>query len=102
MNLEMYLTMLRREYGIGTRVIRIKDMNNREEHTCYNVILIPQDMDGEDGVSYRIESDIEGLSDDIRYNPSSYAVLGAWPLDELVRGAMYIEDTAAVYFESEV
>lgn len=102
MNLEHYLTMLRWEGGIGIRAIRIRDLTNREEHTCYDVILIPQEMDCEDGVSYRIDTDDEELNDALRDHPDKIAVLGAWPLRELINGAMYMEDTVADYFESEV
>lgn len=102
MNLEHYLNMLRWEGGIGIRAIRVRDLTNREEHTCYDVILIPQEMDGEDGVSYRIDTDDEEFSDAIRLHPDKIAVLGAWPLRELINGAMYMEDTINDYFESEV
>lgn len=102
MNLEHYLTMLRWEGGIGIRAIRVRDLTNREEHTCYDVILIPQEMDDEDGVSYRIDTDDEELSVAIRLHPDKIAVLGAWPLRELIAGAMYMEDTVNDYFESEV
>lgn len=102
MNLEHYLNMLRWEGGIGIRAIRVRDLTNREEHTCYDVILIPQEMDGEDGVSYRIDTDDEELNEAIRLHPDKIAVLGAWPLRELINGAMYIEDTVNDYFESEV
>jgi len=103
MNLEHYLTMLRWEGGIGIRAIRVRDLTDREEHTCYDVILIPQEMDDdEDGVSYRIDTDDEGLEGALRHHPDKIAVLGAWPLRELINGAMYIEDTVNDYFESEV
>lgn len=102
MNLEHYLQMLRWEGAIGIRAIRARDLTNREEHTCYDVILIPQEMDDEDGVSYRIDTDDEELNDAIRLHPDKIAVLGAWPLRELINGAMYMEDTVNDYFESEV
>ena len=102
MNLEHYLNMLRREGAIGIRAIRVRDLTDRENHTCYDVILIPQEMDGGDGVSYRIESDIDELADAVRSHPDKIAVLGAWALRELINGAMYMEDTVEDYFESEV
>lgn len=102
MNLEHYLNMLCWEGAIGIRAIRIRDLTDRENHTCYDVILIPQEMDGDDGVSYRIESDADELVDAIRLHPDKIAVLGAWALRGLINGAMYMEDTVNDYFESEV
>lgn len=102
MNLEHYLQMLRWEGAIGIRAIRVRDLTNREEHTCYDVILIPQEMDDEDGVSYRIDTDDDELNEAIKHHPDKIAVLGAWPLRELINGAMYMEDTVNDYFESEV
>lgn len=102
MNLEHYLSMLRWEGAIGIRAIRVRDLTDRENHDCYDVILIPEEMDGEDGVSYRIESDIEDLKAAIDSHPDKIAVLGAWALRELINGAMYMEDTVNDYFESEV
>lgn len=102
MNLEHYLSMLRWEGAIGIRAIRLRDLADRETHTCYDAILIPQEMDGDDGVSYRLDTDDDELSDAIRLHPDKIAVLGAWALRELINGAMYMEDTVADYFESEV
>lgn len=102
MNLEHYLNMLRWEEAIGIRVIRVRDLTDRENHTCYDVILIPQEMDGGVGVSYRADTDNDELHDAIRRHPDKIAVLGAWALRELINGAMYMEDTVNDYFESEV
>ena len=102
MKFEAYLTMLRWEAGIGIRVVRVQDITDHDNHTHYDVILIPTDMDGEDGVSYRIVSDIDEIRDRLKLWPTQFAVTAAWPLTDLVRGAMYMEDAVADYFESEV
>lgn len=102
MNLEHYLNMLRWEGAVGIRAIRIRDITERESHTCYDAILIPQEMDGEDGVSYKVDTDDDELNVGIRRHPDKIAVLGAWALRELINGAMYMEDTVNDYFESEV
>lgn len=102
MNLEHYLNKLRWEGAIGIRAIRVRDLTDRENHTCYDAILIPQDMDSDDGVSYRCDTDDDELNDAIRLHPDKIVVLGAWALRELINGAMYMEDTVNDYFESEV
>ena len=100
MYFDKYLLMLRWEAGIGPRALRVRDNINRDG--CYDVILIPQEMDEETGVTYLIESDLEEIRDRLILTPHQFAVLGAWTLSELIKGAMYIEDTVTDYFESEV
>ena len=101
MRFESYLTMLRWEAPIAPRIIRVKDLIDHND-TCYDVILIPQEMDEESGVSYRIESDIDEIRERMELWPTQFAVLGSWTISDLVKGAMYMEDTTADYFESEV
>ena len=102
MRLESYLTMLRWEAAIAPRIIRVKDKNDHDNDTCYDVVLIPSEMDGESGVSYRIDTDIDEIKERMELWPTQFAVLGAWTISDLVKGAMYMEDTTADYFESEV
>lgn len=102
MNLEKYLEYLRWEGDIGIRAIRVRDMAGREDMVCYDIILIPEHMDSEDGAFYRIESDIDGFKDVLLTRPDTFYVFGAWDLSDLIKGAMYMEDTASDYFESEV
>ena len=102
MKLNSYFTMLRWEAGIAARIIRVKDLNDHDNISCYDVILIPSEMDGEGGVSYRIDSDIEEIRERMELQPSQFAVLGAWLVSDLVKGAMYMADTVTDYFESEV
>ena len=102
MNLEKYLEYLRWEGDIGIRAIRVRDMADREDMVCYDIILIPENMDGEDGVFYRIESDIDGFKDVLLTRPGTFLVYGAWNLADLIKGAMYMEDMKDAYFESEV
>lgn len=102
MNLEKYLNYLRWEGDIGIRAIRVRDMADREDMTCYDIILIPEHMDGEDGAFYRIESDIDGFKDVLLTRPDTFLVFGAWNLTDLIKGAMYMEDMKEAYFESEV
>lgn len=101
MNFEKYLTMLRWEADIGSRIIRVRDLIDHVV-TCYDVILIPSEMDGESGVSYRIDTDIEEIKERMELWPTQFAVFGSWTISDLVKGAMYMEDTTADYFESEV
>lgn len=101
MNFEKYLTMLRWEVDIGSRIIRVRDLIDHNV-TCYDIILIPSEMDEEDGVSYRIDTDIEEIKERMELWPTQFVVLGAWTISDLVKGAMYMEDTTADYFESEV
>ena len=101
MNFEKYLTMLRWEADIGSRIIRVGDLTDHAV-TCYDIILIPSEMDKEDGVSYRIVTDIEEIKERMELWPALFAVLGSWTISDLVKGAMYMEDTTADYFESEV
>lgn len=101
MKLNSYFTMLRWEAGIGPRIIRVKDLIDHND-TCYDVILIPTEMDGESGVSYRIDSDIEEIKERMELWPTQFVVLGSWTISDLVKGAMYMEDATADYFESEV
>ena len=102
MKLDSYFTMLRWEAGIAARIIRVKDLTDHNNVTCYDVVLIPSEMDGESGVSYRIDSDIEEIRGRMELWPTQFAVLGAWSISDLVKGAMYVSDTASDYFESEV
>ena len=102
MNLEKYLEYLRWEGDIGIRAIRVRDMVDREDMTRYDIILIPEHMDGEDGAFYRIESDIDGFKDVLLTRPDTFLVFGAWSLTDLIKGAMYMEDMKEAYFESEV
>lgn len=102
MNLEKYLTYLQWEGDIGIRAIRVRDLADREEVVCYDVILVPEHMDGEDGAFYSIVSDIDGLKDVLLTRPDTFHVFGAWNLTDLIKGAMYMEDMKEAYFESEV
>ena len=101
MKLDKYLNMLRWEADIGPRIIRVRDLivNNV---ICYDIILIPSEMDEESGASYRIDSDIEDIRERMELWPSQFAVLGSWTISDLVKGAMYMADTVTDYFESEV
>ena len=102
MNFEKYLARLKWEGAIDIRAIRVKDLTDIGGHTYYNIILIPVHMDGEDGVSYRIETDIDEIRDRLKLWPTQFGVLGAWELSDLIKGAMYMEDAVGDYFESEV
>ena len=101
MNFEKYLTMLRWEADIGSRIIRVRDLIDHVV-TCYDIILIPSEMDKEDGVSYRIDSDIDEIRERMELWPIQFAVLGAWTISDLIKGAMFMEDSTSDYFESEV
>ena len=101
MKLNSYFTLLRWEAGIGSRIIRVKDLIDNND-TCYDVVLIPSEMDKEDGVSYRIDSDIDEIKERMELWPTQFAVLGAWTISDLVKGAMFMEDSTSDYFESEV
>lgn len=101
MKLNSYFTMLRWEAGIGSRIIRVRDLIDHNV-TCYDIILIPSEMDEEGGASYRIDTDIEEIKERMELWPTQFAVLGAWTISDLVKGAMYMEDTVNGYFESEV
>lgn len=102
MNFEKYLARLKWEGAIDIRAIRVKDLTDIRGCTCYNIILIPVHMDGEDGVSYRIETDIDEIRDRLKLWPTQFGVLGAWILSDMIKGAMYMEDAVSDYFESEV
>lgn len=102
MNFEKYLARLRWEGAIDIRAIRVKDLTDIKGNAIYNVILIPVHMDGEDGVSYRIETDIDEIRDRLKLWPTQFGVLGAWILSDMIQGAMYMEDAITDYFESEV
>ena len=102
MNLEKYLNYLRWEGDIGIRAIRVRDMADREDMTCYDIILIPEHMDEEDGAFYSIVTDIDGFKDVLLTRPDTFLVFGAWSLSDLIKGAMYMADTVTDYFESEV
>ena len=101
MNLEKYLNILRWEADITPRIIRVKELN-ADKLVYYNVVLIPQKMDEESGVSYRIDTDNDEIKERMELWRAQFAVLGAWPIAELVRGAMFMEDSVFDYFESEV
>lgn len=102
MNFEKYLIMLRWEADIAARIIRVKDIIDHDNNTCYDIILIPSEMGEESGVSYRIGSDIEDIKVRMELWPTQFVVLGSWSISDLVKGAMYISDTASDYFNSEV
>ena len=101
MNLDNYLNELCCDDGIQTRVVRVKDITARKRFVCYDIILIPHDVD-EEGVTYRIESKVEDIRNRTTLYPSQFAVLGAWLLSDLINGAMYMEDSTNDYFKSEV
>lgn len=101
MKFEEYLRMLRWDTNIDIRVIRVKDLTEIENDIFFNAILIPKDLDG-DEVVYQVLSDVDDVGDRLNLWPTQFAVIAAWPLTDLVKGAMYIEDTAEDYFESEV
>jgi len=102
MRFENYLTMLRWEAAIAPRIIRVMDRTDHGNDTCYDVVLIPSEMDGEGGVSYRIDSDIDEIRERMELCPTQFTVLGAWTISDLVKGVMYMADTASDYFESEI
>ena len=102
MNLEKYLEYLRWEGDIGIRIIRVKDLTDKKEKPSFNAVLIPKEMDGDDGVIYWVMSDVDDVGDRLNLWPSQFAVLGAWPISDLVKGAMNMADAVTDYFESEV
>lgn len=99
MRFEEYLKMLRWDSTIDIRIIRVKDLTDSKGKSFFNAVLIPKEMGGDDGVIYWVISDV---GDRLNLRPNQFAVIGAWPVSDLVKGAMYMEDMNGAYFESEV
>ena len=102
MRFEEYLKMLRWDSTIDIRIIRVKDLTDSKEKSFFNAVLIPKEMDGDDGIVYWVISDVDDVGDRLNRWPNQFAVLGAWSISDLVKGAMYMADAVTDYFESEV
>lgn len=102
MRFEEYLKMLRWDATIDIRIIRVKDLTDIKGKSFFNAVLIPKEIDGDDGLVYWVISDVDDVGDRLNIRPDQFAVIGAWPASDLVKGVMYMADTVTDYFESEV
>lgn len=88
---------------LGIRALRVEDLSQAKDdlYYVYNIILVPKHVDA-DGAIYKIIADTEELAEKVDLYPDLFVVLEAWSLDDLIEGAMYVEDLHSSYFESEV
>lgn len=85
---------------ISIRVLRIYDY--AKHGTEYqNILLVPEEE--EPGkIHYKVVSEDPLLADSVELYPSRFIIISSWELNDLVAGAMWLEDSYEQYFESEV
>lgn len=103
MRLNKYLEIVLPRGPLGIRALRVEDISQAKKdlYYVYNIILVPEHIDADDA-TYKVISDIDALSEKVELHPELFVVFDSWLLDDLIKGAMYIEDLHDNYFESEV
>ena len=87
----------------GIRALRVEDISHGKDdlYYVYNIILVPKHVDA-DGAIYTVIADIDEIAEKVDLYPELFVVFDAWTVDDLIKGAMYVEDLYTNYFESEV
>ena len=103
MRLDKYVKDVLSIAPLGIRALRIEDISHGKDNIyyVYNIILVPKHVDA-DGAIYKVIADCEEIAEKVDLNPEMFVVFDAWLMDDLIKGAMYVEDLHTSYFESEV
>lgn len=103
MRLDKYVEDVLAIAPLGIRALRVEDVSQAKDdlYYVYNIILVPKHVDA-DGAIYKVISDIDEIAEKVDLYPGLFVVLDAWTVDDLIEGALFIEDLHSSYFESEV